>query len=59
MGVGFARPHVPMCVPQKWFDLLYPREKIILPLTKNNDLDDLSSYVIDLISLHHVAPKHQ
>ena len=58
MGVGFARPHVPMCVPQKWFDL-YPREKIILPLTKNNDLDDLSSYAIDLTSLHHVAPKHQ
>ena len=57
MGIGFYRPHVPMCVPQEWFDQ-YPREKIQLPLTKKNDLDDLSQYAIDLTNLKQAAPEH-
>ncbi|MGY8769434.1 MAG: sulfatase [Pirellulales bacterium] len=40
MSVGIFRPHVPMFVPQKWFDL-YDREKITLPKTPLADLDDL------------------
>jgi arylsulfatase A-like enzyme len=38
--VGFLRPHVPLYVPEKWFDL-YDREKITLPPYKPDDLDDI------------------
>ncbi|MCM2375108.1 sulfatase [Aporhodopirellula aestuarii] len=58
MGVGFYRPHVPMYVPQKWFDM-HPREKIQLPLVREDDRDDLSQYAIDLTNLMHVSPTHQ
>ncbi len=40
MSVGIFRPHVPMFVPQKWFDL-YKREKISLPKAPLSDLTDL------------------
>lgn len=40
LSVGIFRPHVPMFVPQKWFDL-YDREKITLPKAPLSDLDDL------------------
>lgn len=40
MSVGLFRPHVPMFVPAKWFDL-YEREKITLPKAPLSDLDDL------------------
>lgn len=38
--VGFARPHVPWTVPQKWFDL-HPLDQIELPPYRADDLDDL------------------
>jgi arylsulfatase A-like enzyme len=40
MSVGIFRPHVPMFVPQKWFDL-YDREIISLPKAPLWDLTDL------------------
>ena len=40
LSVGIFRPHVPMFVPQKWFDL-YDKEKIKLPNNPLSDLDDL------------------
>jgi len=40
MGVGFLRVHVPLYVPQKWFDL-YPLEEIQTPPYKSDDLDDI------------------
>jgi arylsulfatase A-like enzyme len=40
MSVGIFRPHVPMFVPQKWFDL-YDREKITMPKAPLSDLEDL------------------
>lgn len=58
MGVGFYRPHVPMYVTKKWFDL-HPRDQIKLPLVKEDDRNDLSQYAIDLTNLEHVAPTHQ
>ncbi len=58
MGVGFYRPHVPMYTPPKWFDM-HPREKIQLPLVRDDDRDDLSQYAIDLTNLMHVSPTHQ
>ncbi|WP_442505619.1 sulfatase [Novipirellula sp. SH528] len=58
MGVGFYRPHVPMYVPQKWFDM-HPRAKIKLPLVRDDDRNDLSQYAIDLTNLMHVSPTHE
>jgi arylsulfatase A-like enzyme len=40
MGVGFLRVHVPLYVPQKWFDL-YPLDSIITMPYLINDLDDV------------------
>jgi arylsulfatase A-like enzyme len=40
MSVGIYRPHVPMFVPQKWFDM-YPKDKIVMPKAPLSDLDDL------------------
>ena len=58
MGVGFYRPHVPMYAPKKWFDM-HPINSIKLPLVKDNDRADLSSYAIDLTNLKHVSPTHE
>lgn len=40
MGLGFLRVHVPLYVPQKWFDL-YPLEEIKTPPYKSDDLNDI------------------
>lgn len=40
MGVGFLRVHVPLYVPQKWFDL-YPLDSIKTTPYLKNDLNDV------------------
>ncbi len=55
MGVGFYRPHVPQFAPQKWFDM-YPLESLQLPAVISNDLDDISTYGINISRLNHVSP---
>jgi iduronate 2-sulfatase len=40
LGVGFLRPHVPLYVPQKWFDL-HPVDDLALPPYKADDLYDV------------------
>ncbi len=40
MGLGFLRVHVPLYVPQKWFDL-YPLAEIETPPYKADDLNDI------------------
>lgn len=40
MGLGFLRVHVPLYVPQKWFDL-YPLDQIQTPAYKSDDLNDI------------------
>ena len=40
MGLGFLRVHVPLYVPQKWFDF-YPLDKIETPPYKSDDLNDI------------------
>jgi len=40
MGLGFLRVHVPLYVPQKWFDL-YPLDTIETPPYKSDDLNDI------------------
>ena len=54
--IGFYRPHVPMYVPQKWFDM-HPRDKIILPDAPREDLDDIPKYALEL-TYAAAAPRH-
>ncbi|MCF6283970.1 MAG: sulfatase [Candidatus Hydrogenedentes bacterium] len=42
LGVGFIRPHTPLYVPRKYFDL-FPLENIQLPPYLKNDLSDCAS----------------
>jgi arylsulfatase A-like enzyme len=59
MGLGFYSPHVPLYAPEKWFNL-FPPESIQLPETKNNDLEDISPYALNLTrSPHHLEPSHE
>lgn len=52
---GFRRPHVPLHVPQKWFDL-FPLDEIILPDVWPNDLDDVPHPEMGIES--YAAPVH-
>ncbi len=56
MSVGFFRPHVPLFVPPRWFDL-YDAEEIILPKNPKSDLDDLPPNFLS-INNYAVAPTH-
>lgn len=56
LAVGFHRPHVPLIVPQKWFDL-YNKDSITLPKAPPEDLDDLP--VKNVTRQQTVAPSHQ
>jgi arylsulfatase A-like enzyme len=40
LAVGFLRPHVPLYVPQKWFDL-HPVDNLEMTPYKSDDLNDL------------------
>jgi iduronate 2-sulfatase len=40
MSVGFVRPHVPLHVPQKWFDM-HPLEGVMLPHHNEQQFDDM------------------
>ncbi|WP_372775091.1 sulfatase [Mangrovibacterium sp.] len=50
LGVGFLRPHVPLYVPQKWFDM-HPLEGIEVAPYKSDDLDDVSSVALQINDL--------
>jgi iduronate 2-sulfatase len=39
MGVGFIRPHTPLIVPQRFFDM-FPLDEIQLPVIRLRDVDD-------------------
>ena len=56
MSVGFFRPHVPLFVPPKWFEL-YGADKITLPKNPKSDLDDLPKNFLS-INDYAVAPTH-
>ena len=45
MGVGFVRPHTPLIVPQKYFDL-FPLESIELPKILKADADDTFKHTV-------------
>jgi len=40
LACGFAKPHLPWYVPQKYFDM-HPLDKVELPIVKEDDLDDV------------------
>ena len=42
LGVGLVKPHTPLYVPQRYFDL-FPLEEVKLPPYLENDLDDCAS----------------
>ena len=52
---GIRRPHVPLHVPKKYFDL-YPLAEIRLPKIKTDDLDDVPHPEIG--TENHAAPEH-
>jgi len=39
MGVGFIRPHTPLIVPQRYFDM-FPLDSLELPVIKDGDAED-------------------
>lgn len=47
LAAGFFRPHVPMYVPLKWFDM-YPLEDIQLPQVMADDRADVPKYGRDM-----------
>lgn len=57
MSVGFFRPHVPLLVPPKWFEL-YDRESITLAPNPISDLEDLPKNFLS-INDYAVAPTHR
>ncbi len=65
MGVGLYRPHLPWYVPQKYFDRVPVLEDIVLPETRENDLDDIPPVAFDLkdeatqVSMHRNIVEHQ
>ena len=46
LGVGFVRPHTPLYVPKKYFDM-FPVDDIQLPPYLENDLDDCAAPLRD------------
>ena len=56
MSVGFYRPHVPLLVPPKWFEL-YDEESIVLAPSPKSDLDDVPKN-FQTINDYAVAPTH-
>lgn len=57
LAVGFHRPHVPLYVPQKWWDVHPAEAEIRLPPVLEDDRDDLSKYALDL-TYSSAAPRH-
>lgn len=39
MGIGFIRPHTPLIVPQRFFDM-FPLDEIDLPIIRPGDVED-------------------
>ncbi len=56
MSVGFFRPHVPLFVPPKWFEL-YDPETLTLPKKPKSDLEDLPKNFLG-INAYAAAPTH-
>jgi len=58
LGVGIYRPHIPLFVPKKYYDM-FPPDKVQLPKVLENDLDDLSQVGKDLALKAYTAGSHK
>ncbi len=58
LGVGIYRPHIPLFVPKKYYDM-FPPDKVQLPKVLANDLDDLSQVGKDLALKAFTAGSHK
>ena len=58
LAVGFWRPHVPMCVPQSWFDAIGREQDVRLPDVPADDREDLPPYATAL-TVGLPAPRHE
>ncbi len=56
MSVGFFRPHVPLFVPPRWFDL-YEEKTLSLPNNPKTDVDDIPNNFLS-INDYALAPTH-
>jgi len=45
---GFLRPHVPWFVPQGWFDLHQPAERLMLPPYRADDWSDIPPFAVSV-----------
>jgi arylsulfatase A-like enzyme len=50
LAVGFLRPHVPLYVPQKWFDM-HPVETLTMPPYNPDDLNDVPPVALQINDL--------
>jgi arylsulfatase A-like enzyme len=50
MGIGFQRPHVPLYVPQKWFDM-HPVEGLEMTPYRADDLNDVPPVALKINDL--------
>ena len=51
MSIGFFRPHVPLYVPPKWFNL-YDEKSFTLPNNPKSDIDDLPGNFLRISRAH-------
>ena len=58
LAAGFYRPHIPLYIPQKYYDM-YPPDEIQLPEFLENDLDDISGVGQDFALKAYSAGSHK
>ena len=58
LGVGIYRPHIPLFVPGKYYDM-FPPDEVQLPKILENDLDDLSHVGKDFALKAFTAGSHK
>lgn len=58
LGVGFYRPHIPLFVPEKYYQL-FPPDKVKLPEFLENDLKDIPQVAKDMALKAYTAGTHQ
>jgi arylsulfatase A-like enzyme len=58
LAAGFYRPHIPLYIPQKYYDM-YPSDDIQLPEYLENDLDDISAVGQDFALKAYSAGSHK
>lgn len=46
LAAGFYKPHLPWYAPQRFFDM-HPTESVVLPLVRDDDLDDVPQIARD------------